>query len=232
MVMAIRLVATDIDGTITLHRGNLLLSQEAIEAIRKLEENGITVSLVSGNSVPVTAGLARYIGARGPSIAENGCVIFYKGERYHICRGRPGLDLVGELLRLGFRESWQNIYRHHDLAFYPPASIEAREKGILLAREKGYKAFDSGYAIHILPSQGGKDQGLRKVMEMLGLEPGEVLAVGDGGNDLPLLEEAGYSACPADADEAVKRVANYIASKPGGSGFAEIAELVLAGRIP
>ncbi|MCE4629472.1 MAG: HAD hydrolase family protein [Desulfurococcales archaeon] len=67
--MRIQMIATDVDGTLTIRRGELLLSLEAVRAIRELEENGITVSLVSGNSLPITAGLARYIGAKGPVIA-------------------------------------------------------------------------------------------------------------------------------------------------------------------
>jgi len=89
----IKVVAADVDGTLTVRRGNLLLSLEAVEAIRELEARGITVVLASGNSVPVTAGLARYIGARGPSVAENGCVVFHGGERIHVCRGRPPSSL-------------------------------------------------------------------------------------------------------------------------------------------
>lgn len=64
--MAVKLVATDVDGTLTLRRGVLLVSLEAIEAIRELEASGVRVSLVSGNSLPITAGLARYFGTTGP----------------------------------------------------------------------------------------------------------------------------------------------------------------------
>jgi len=154
----IRVVAADVDGTLTVRRGNLLLSLEAVEAIRELEARGVTVVLASGNSVPVTAGLARYIGARGPSVAENGCVVFYGGERIHVCRGRPPEELVRRLEELGFRQSWQNPYRHHDLAFY--AEGGDLDAALRLVREYGMVAIHSGYALHVQPPGGGKDRGL------------------------------------------------------------------------
>ncbi len=230
--MAIRLVATDIDGTLTLRRGNLLLSLEAITAIRELENSNIHVSLVSGNSLPITVGLARYVGAKGPSIAENGCVIFDAGEIIHVCKGRPGKNIIEALKKLGFRESWQNIYRHHDIAFYPPRDSKMKEIGVRIAIKEGYRVYDSGYAVHVQPLGGGKGVGLRQVIRRMGLNEKEVIAVGDGENDLPLLESAGYSACPADADEAVKRRVDYVASKPGGEGFAEIVSLILLNKLP
>ena len=232
MTVAIRLVAADIDGTITVRRGSLLLSQEAMIAIRLLEEAGIRVSLISGNSLPVTAGLARYVGAKGPSAGENGCVIFHNGQVIHVCKGKPPNDLVEKLVELGFKESWQNPYRHHDMAFYPPLNKDAREEGIRLAREMGYNVFDSGFAIHILPRDGGKGEGLRKIMELLKIDKNQVIAIGDGENDMPLLKAAGYSACPADADEFVKLHVNYVAKSEGGKGFAEIAKLILNGELP
>ncbi len=224
----VRLVATDIDGTLTEKRGSLLISLEAVEAIRRLEANGVTVTLVSGNSLPVTAGLARYLGATGPSIAENGCVVFDKGRIIHVCRGRPPEELVEELIKMGFRESWQNAYRHHDLAFYIPRE-EALGEAVKIVEEYGFVAFSSGYALHVQPPGGGKDTGLRTVARLLDIGVEEVLAVGDGENDLPMLVAAGFSACPGDADDAVKEIVDYVAGHPGGRGFAEIVEWILAG---
>ena len=227
--MRITLVAADIDGTLTLRRGELLLSIEAIEAVRRLEEHGIRVSLVSGNSLPVTVGLARYIGAGGPVVAENGCVVFWKGEIIHVCEGRPPQELVEEILRLGFSESWQNRFRFHDLAFRGPQSLIGEAARI--AERYGFVAISSGYALHIQPPGGGKGRGVEVASRLLGSGLENVAAVGDGENDIPMLEVAGFSACPADADDSVKEVVDYVASKPGGSGFAEIAGVILEGRI-
>ncbi|MCE4602539.1 MAG: phosphoglycolate phosphatase [Desulfurococcales archaeon] len=221
-------MVTDIDGTLTRRRGDLLLELEAIEAIRLLESKGVIVSLASGNSLPVTAGVARYIGARGPVIGENGCLVLHRGVMHHVCNGRPGEELVEALESLGLRQSWQNMFRVHDLSFSGP--IELLVEGARLAERMGYAAYLSGYALHVQPRGGGKDAGLMYAARLLGVDLREVAAVGDGGNDIPMLRVAGFSAAPGDADETVKSIVDYVASLPGGRGFSEVARLILSGQ--
>ncbi len=226
----IRLVASDIDGTLTERRGSLLLSIDAVLALRKLEASGIPVTLVSGNSVPITAGLARYVGASGPSVGENGCVIYYRERIYHVCEGRPSRRLVEYALSLGLRESWQNQFRFHDLAFLGRSREEMARLLPLIKRaaeEENMRVLWSGYAIHVQPKDGGKLKGILKAAELLGVSRHELAVIGDGENDLDMFIEEAFKACPGDADETLKKVADYVASKPGGAGFAEIAEEIL-----
>lgn len=70
-----RVVAVDIDGTLTDE--NKQLSTVAINALRRLEENGIPVVLSTGNVRPVAYGLWRFLGLSGPICCENGGVIWH-----------------------------------------------------------------------------------------------------------------------------------------------------------
>lgn len=229
--MGVRLVAVDIDGTLTRWRGDLLLSLEAIEAVRRLEDNGIMVSLVSGNSLPVTAGVSRYMGASGPVIGENGCLILYRGRLVHVCRGRPPNSLVKLVTSLGLEGSWQNEFRFHDYSFHASDESLLSEAARIVA-EHGFSVYLSGYALHIQPPGGGKGVGLATAVKLAGISLDDVVAVGDGMNDIPMLRIAGYSACPSDADEEVKSIVDYVASRPGGLGFKEIVDRILAGTLP
>lgn len=59
----------------------------------------------------------------------------------------------------------------------------------------------------------GADKGaaLAWLCERLGVTRDEVLAVGDGGNDISMLQWAGQSAAPADADPTARAAARWIA---------------------
>lgn len=234
-MVKVRAAAIDVDGTLTVARGDTKLDCCGITAVRVLESRGIKVSLISGNSLPVVAGLSVYLGASGPALGENGCVAFYRGEVIHVCNGRPDEGLVEELKSLGFVESWQNRFRFHEVALVPEDPSKRRdrsfiESAIRLVESWGFKAVWSGYALHVQPPGGGKDAGLRAAARILGLDPGDFLAIGDGENDVPMLKIAGVSGAPGDASREAKEAAGIVANLPGAKGAMEIISKVLGIR--
>lgn len=110
-------------------------------------------------------------------------------------------------------------------------------------------ALRKGYLIAIL--SGGSGDSIRSRMKMLGVEdvylgshrkkeifedflkdkqllPEQVLYVGDDIPDYDVMRLAGVSACPADAVEEIKAVADYISHKNGGCGCVrDVIEQVL-----
>ncbi len=226
----IRLVAVDMDGTITESSRSLRLSPHSIEAVRMLKSKGLKVVLVTGNSLPVAASMSLYLGTRDPVVAENGCIIFYFDtmSEDHICTGKPGDEIIKLIVSKGFKPAWQNKYREHDLAFHPPRGLnnEILEEVRALLEARKYKVYWSGFALHVQPEGGGKDRGVEAVLRKLNISWGETAAIGDGENDIPLLLKAQISATPSDGAEAVKRIVKYVATKPGGEGFLEFAKLL------
>lgn len=235
----VKLVAADIDGTLTISRDTYLLDLDAIKMIRVLEENDIRVSLVSGNSILIVAGLARYLGAKGPSIGENGCIVYYRGGIHRLCSSetRQAAELVKE--ELGLTPSWQNPYREYDLAFVKKDSSKEELRKLVtqasqILERHGYrnlKVVSSGYALHVMPREADKGQGLLYACKLLGISPSEVVAIGDSETDLELFEKAGISVAVSNADEKAKEKADIVLSKPSGKGFVELAELILSGKI-
>ncbi len=69
-----------------------------------------------------------------------------------------------------------------------------------------------------------KASALSFLAKRYGLGPNEVLAIGDGLNDLDMLEWAGTSACVENAHPMAKKASSYVASKPYAEGVQEIIE--------
>lgn len=56
----------------------------------------------------------------------------------------------------------------------------------------------------------------------------EIAYIGDDENDLECMKVCGMKSCPADAEEAVKRVVNFICNRRGGDGAVrEFIEYIL-----
>ncbi len=225
--MDVKLVVADIDGTLTVSRDSLFLSLEAVEAVRSLEEAGVRVALISGNSLPVTKAVAVYSGARGPVAGENGCTGMAGGSVIHLSSLTPPPSLLEDLRGLGLEESWQNPFRFHDAAFIDRIGVDRGRVEEVVSRYEGFRLVASGYAYHVVPVDCGKGVGLRWIAEASGVSLDKVMAVGDGENDIEMFRVAGYSAAPADADEAARREAGYVAGEPAGRGFAEVARMIL-----
>src|SRR5215831_3616840 len=60
------------------------------------------------------------------------------------------------------------------------------------------------------------------------IDPSQTAAIGDDEPDVPLLQAAGFSACPADSTPEARKAADKVLERSGGRGAArEFIELVL-----
>ena len=65
-------------------------------------------------------------------------------------------------------------------------------------------------AFDIIPSSGGKSTGILKVLEHFQIKPDEFMAFGDGENDIKMLKLDHVGIAMGNADDIVKKNANYI----------------------
>ena len=78
-------------------------------------------------------------------------------------------------------------------------------------------AVSSGFgSMDLLQAGIHKAWGLAQLMEMWQLNASQVMAFGDSGNDIEMLEMAGHSYAVANAEEAVKAVAKHLSTDSSG----------------
>jgi len=220
----------DVDGTLTDR--SMRLSVRAVEAVRRLEEEGVMVMLASHNALCVVKALATYMGCSGPIICEGGGVVEHGG-RLVILGSRERASRAMEALRRRYGdaivESWSNRYRLVDQAFTTSLAREVLEEA--LSEVEGVKLVYTGFAYHVVDSAVDKGRGLRAAMELAGLEAEDVVAVGDSDVDVELLRAAGLGVAVGDATPRLKEAADLVVSSGDGEGFAELASMLLEGRL-
>jgi len=85
---------------------------------------------------------------------------------------------------------------------------------------------------HVQTGQIPKLDTLNAWLKDLGFAMKEVAFIGDDLNDQAAMESVGVSACPADAMEEIKTIANVVLSKNGGEGcIREFIDLYFSDRI-
>lgn len=86
-----------------------------------------------------------------------------------------------------------------------------------------------GYNIEINAVGVNKGRGLIELGELLGIRREEIMACGDGDNDIPMLKEAGLGVAMANADERAKAAADYITDSNDDEGVAKAIERFVLG---
>ena len=225
--MKIKVLATDVDGTLTNMKHKI--SVKAIEAIRKLEKEGIPVILASGNALCVLKTLKNYIGCSGALIAEGGGVVEYKDTVKILGKGeeaRKALTKLKEKFGDKVEESWTNPYRWVDVALKRTV-----DKNLILKVIQNFphlKLLDSGFAYHILDKNVDKGKGLKVAVRLMGFKIKETAVVGDSETDIEMFKVAGLKIALANAPKQLKILANHTTKKSNGEGFTEAVKLILS----
>jgi hydroxymethylpyrimidine pyrophosphatase-like HAD family hydrolase len=87
-----------------------------------------------------------------------------------------------------------------------------------------------GWTLQVRPPGVSKWSGVLAFCADRGLDPGRVLAVGDGANDVELLEAATVACAPAGADPAALARADHVLGPPADGGWAAVLDLVGPGN--
>jgi hypothetical protein len=232
----IRLVVTDVDGTLTTADNSISLA--ALEAVRCLEESGIVVGLASGRALPRMESLAQRAGITGPIIAENGGVARLHRDGQLVDFGysrQPAIQALEKLKGLfpqAIEETEDDKFRLIDLGIKShgvgPAELRRHLDDVQL--------LDSGYMLHLLQKGVSKGITLMRLLGKIGdgnLSPEEVMVFGDSTTDVSMFQRFPHSVLivnprlPAQQRQAIEQVAEYVSILPLGEGFAQVVQHIL-----
>ena len=246
----IKLVALDLDGT--LFDNSSRISKRNLTAIRSITDKGIHVVISTGRpfeGIPfdqikgtginyaITAILNflltrdihmdAFIGGKGYTPIQ--CVetaqklTVPSSIKNYIITTRTRLDNI-----LQFIHENQLKVQKMTLNFYPAAD------GTLIDRETVRKFLVSNPSIttvcggynnlEFTRADANKGVGLRKLAEILGVNPDATMAIGDTENDLAIIEAAGIGVAMGNATDAVKARADYVTTTNTKDGVAAAIE--------
>ena len=88
-----------------------------------------------------------------------------------------------------------------------------------------YSVFKSApFFLEFTNKEVDKGKGLKKLGEYLGIKQDEIIACGDAGNDLSMVEYAGLGVAMENATDDVKKAANYITLSNDEDGIVHVVE--------
>jgi len=198
-----KLIVFDLDGTLAaLGKG---IVPEDLALLRALEDKGARIAICSGKPTYYLCGFMRQVGLKAPVlVGENGAVIQLGVDLpprdYHVAPYSDAARRSIRLLRDAFEQAVPGMwYQPNEVGLTPFPRSDAEFDAVqgcidvLAPQLKDVIVYRHCDSFDITPDGITKKSGLARLGALLGIAPEETVAVGDGVNDYPMFEYAGYS---------------------------------------
>lgn len=237
----------DLDGTTIPNDIDGVPSVKVIDAITKAGKH-VHVGFITGRPYEYTKRINGYLSLTGPSISSGGAQVVDVGSdeilwqkvlqenellqifkildtyQYKTLIQKSGSSGVLELSRIDRPKEVitmsvmdiepdkidEVIYAFKDIPNISSSKIVGWTKGT--------------YWLQISHINATKQQGIFEVAKLLDIKPAEIIGVGDGYNDFPLLMACGLKIAMGNAVPELKRIADYVAPSVEEDGVAHIIE--------
>ncbi|HHP7231481.1 MAG TPA: HAD family hydrolase [Xenococcaceae cyanobacterium] len=213
-------IATDYDGTIAT-AGQV--SATTMVALKRWQKTGRKLILVTGRQLDDLYTVFPDANCFDCIVAENGALVFFPTTQEQKLLGSTPPDSLIKALQQRQVEPFsigQGIVStripHHETV----AQI-IQELGIpwQISLNKG--------AVMLLLEGVDKNLGLKTALERMNLDSAQIVGVGDGENDLPLLNLCGLSVAVGDAVPVLKESSDWVMNQSSGDGVIELIDRLL-----
>lgn len=260
--MKYKLLVVDIDGTLLGRDGSISVDNR--EALAKVRDLGIAVSLSTGRAVQACLPIINQLSLDGYHIFFDGALVSNLGEEVYskpldkgvvkeavefVQRNDIYLELYSTTHYFIEWENWATEIHRQYFKLEPRVvdftDLWDRERiikgGLItrsaeeMAKARSFRlqfdrslhfsiartpAFPGVEFTNVLAPEVSKGKALEALASHLGVSLGEVMAVGDGTNDIPLLSLAGLAIAMGNAPGEVKAVAHYVTLDVDRNGLA------------
>lgn len=238
----------DVDGTLVQNGKDNMPSQIVTEAVA-LASKKIHVGIASSRPIFYLRHIFDYLKLSGPSIINGGAQVIDIASKkayfrqpinkedilpvYEITK-KFHVDLIADTDDRPYeiKGTTPRIPREDILGLYIP-SIDAPVVEKLRKRINAIPTLSSHITlswtqgkltISISHIKASKQHAILEVAKILGITTHEIIGIGDGGNDLPLLMACGLKVAMGNAVEDLKTIADYIAPTVEEDGVAHVIE--------
>ncbi|MEM3852203.1 MAG: HAD hydrolase family protein [Methanomassiliicoccales archaeon] len=214
---SIEAVATDYDRTLTTP--DLVLRPETVETVRRARSRGLKVIIVSGRKIDFLQRTSAYFGGLDALVGENGGVV----------QTASGMKLLsretGERIAHLLQSKNVPFEKGMVISYVDGEYVEAAREAI-----KGYpfaKLIMNVGAGMVVPSDVGKEVGLRAALAELGVDESRTVVAGDGENDVSLFDIKGLKVALSNSVQTLKEKADIRMELEGGRGLEAVIDEII-----
>jgi hydroxymethylpyrimidine pyrophosphatase-like HAD family hydrolase len=238
-----KLIVLDCDGVISKGEAapfepGLLARLAKLNRLARENDGVPAVTVNTGRPSPYVEAVMQAIDGYQPALYESGAGLYFP-ESYRFEISPLWRDDQRRLLEQIIAEVDQHLVQTGQaywqpgktvcftlFALSPTATVElsARVREIVTRYPLDLQVSLAKLAINIHPVRINKGTGLLWLAQQTGIDPAEMVGVGDTAGDLDFLRLVGYAAAPTNAIPEVKAVAAYVSSYPDAAGLHDILD--------
>jgi Cof subfamily protein (haloacid dehalogenase superfamily) len=242
-----KLLLLDLDGTTVASKGNALPSPKVKEAVNRAKAE-LNIAIVSGRPFPLAKPVVDDLQLTGLGVFNGGAeIVNMQTGEIKSSKLLPA-SVMRELFLVSHPFGY-NVYSDEDQYSTPVKRPEQIKKDAAkffieevstrdlvamleeLASVKQAAAHPTSswgdgdvMDIHVTHEHGTKKYGVERLIKLLKVSKGEVIAIGDSHNDLPLLEAAGLRIAMGNAPSEIKHIADFVTATLDDDGVAVAIE--------
>ncbi|KAJ7520296.1 hypothetical protein O6H91_20G077400 [Diphasiastrum complanatum] len=227
-----RLLFCDMDGT--LLNSSSKVTQRTAKAVRAAIQHGVQVVIATGKTRPAAIRALRAVGLEGeggaisttsPGVFLQGLLVYGTGGSL-LHKHTLNLDLCEEAEAISFLEDFrrESIQK---LLFYSTSETIAnfvRPHWLSVTQGRATVTQALPEMLEILPRGASKGAGVKMLLDELRISPNEVMAIGDGENDIEMLKLVGLGVVMGNGAAQTIAVADAKVGSNDEDGVAEAIE--------
>lgn len=249
--MTIKLVITDIDGTLVQHRphsndlaqADALIPQTASDAVAQLHAAGLMVAGVTGRTFEQSKDILTSLGITEPCVFSGGATIRNLPDGqvlYEACLSETSVHQVtailskyladGRSIELNasaldpnkFTSIWAKLRKSDTQAI---AQELANVPNVYFVMNDGH-GHKNEFGVAVLRQGVNKGSATKRLLSLLNIGSSEAACVGDGANDIPMFNECGLAIAMGNGTDELKSSAHHVVAHIEAGGFAEAVRIV------
>jgi HAD superfamily hydrolase (TIGR01484 family) len=234
----------DIDGTLILNKSDALPSKKVIQAIKKANKI-IHVGIATSRPLLFAQPIIDALEISGSCALSGGSQLYDSLLKRVVWERKISAVCVKQLRKIlkdsisqvfvsvGFKNIPLEEFDGDKVLNFWVHGIEIEE---LRRLEKTLAKIDS-ICVHRISSwkegltdltithkNGSKEHSIRQLVKTLGFAKEDIIAVGDGMNDLPLFKACGFKVAMGNANPELKAIADYVAPSVEDDGIVDVIE--------
>lgn len=243
--MKYKALMLDLDGTTIPNKRNGMPSKRVKNAINKASKK-VHIGIATSRCLPAVSHIADDLNLSGPSILSGGAkIVTFPSKKVIMEQPIIKSDVIRVInIMKKFDEKFYVCDNDRDIQYdqsYKPQSVYMIFKTQLTEQQadKIVSAISHipSISVHKIPDwtigkfsisvtyvSATKQHGIFEVAKILGIETHEIIGVGDGYNDFPLLMACGLKVAMGNAVSDLKVIADYVAPTVDEDGVSDVIE--------